>query len=213
MHRPSPFLLIKFSILNSFWLDFHISFSKNVLAMSLRFRSIITYFHGTVFFIFLIPNTSWDQLGLWTFAKIFLYIDTLTWSSTFNSEPLSLCSTSYLTYIPESTWAGLILIALCCYICELFNRFYQYTHFLKLQPMLVNLVLQGWNKSCNKKFPFIECWISSMPLPQNHYFIDLLCNSLPWSIHVFLGLEPVLSDIFWNTSVTEIPFLFYNVTA
>ena len=63
--------------------------------MSSPFKSLIKYVQGAVFLIPLMIKTSSSQLWAYPLAKMFLYFDILTWSSTLNLGPFSLESSFY----------------------------------------------------------------------------------------------------------------------
>ena len=90
-----------FSILKLCWFVFRSSFSYNVPIISSPLRSykilmtieiLLIYLYGTVFLTSLITKTSSYQFGVYPLAKMFLYFDVLTWSSTLNLGSLSLNS-------------------------------------------------------------------------------------------------------------------------
>ena len=73
-----PFLLITFSILNTFCFVFCNSFSEKDPTISSPFRSLTTYVHGTLFLILLITNTSSHQFEVYPLAKTLLCFGILT---------------------------------------------------------------------------------------------------------------------------------------
>ena len=67
-----------------------------------------------LYLYFFITKHSSDQFGVWPLAKMFLYFDILTWSSTINLGSLSLISLIKSIYILSLTSIGFILICIHC---------------------------------------------------------------------------------------------------
>ena len=111
-YNLSPFLLITFSILNSFWIIFCSLFSRIVPTVSSPLRSLISCTHGPVFFNFLNHKNFFRQIWSVTSCKntfMFWYSNSTT---NFNLGSLSLISLLESAYVFVFISAGFILIAI-----------------------------------------------------------------------------------------------------
>ena len=124
-------------------------------------KLLIAYVYGTVFVTFFITRMSSNQCGNILFAKMFLYSDILTWSSTLNLGPflflfikVNICTWLYIK------WLNLMVLwYLLLYLLTVSSNLSIYT-FFDIEVIFINLVLEGANKSfSNIRFPFIMCWI------------------------------------------------------
>ena len=146
-------------------------------------RSLTTYVHGTVFLTFLITTTSSDQFGVHSLAKLFFYLEILTWSPTLNLGSLS--STSLLAcysiewiYVLSSTSAGFILIVLWYILLYSFTTSFNlsiYTFFdievMTLQILVFKFLI---DLSATTYFPSLCIEHISISLFFNHFLTKLL---------------------------------------
>ena len=103
---------------------------------------------------FLITKTFSDQFGVYPLAKIFLYLEILTWSSSLNLGSLSLTSFLKSRYVLSLTSTGSILIVLwhVLFTHPLYHLIYRYIHFStpKSWILVFNVLI---NLSATTDFP------------------------------------------------------------